>query len=671
MEIPLPSDFAQASALFTDADNIQRRREVLGLWPVETPNKHIESLDLVTAVSVSNLDKEFRTNDYKEAYRLYNGPLQYPFQDKAQIFHHKFDPFYWDGSELDGDYNVQENLIGTPLGASTLEDPRMTYVANMLHLKELHGANDPLDNSYIQNLYMLNTDKGSNYYQNQIQKLDFAMNQHSRLSKAARHTPLHPIQFSKNLATGNPVHVKHTAKRKIEMPSAAGVVQTSRKQSRMNALDSFKHPHAIKQSVETFRDTMSLASSDFDDDASYNYVPSNKIMIGGFINGTRDSHPENYKYENVPTGRRNSAIITLPITQDGHSDMVAEGKSHNGQENLFLPFLGTPTTNASHFSETSEMAQASVDIFGGTPSSSNRTATTQELQMLNDLIAENEKELSGDIVRDEGDIEIKSRVTFLLPAGDQTDQIQYPGSFEEMKTPERGNVASRPNTQGTSDLTVVSDLTQTPFTTEHIQAMNDAEKESIRRARIQQLREQYSSTSDQQQLVTPNEQTMAANLKNSYTPGGVASLNSDFIMESRQPRASGDARQLARDTLTNKNIVPVKFTPQQKISKIAKHYATISAMSAEEPKLSAKPVYISEANRSLPGDLTKIPDVVQRSRTEYFVNTLRDQDKPPVGKLQWNRETFRGASIGNSNKYIEVKSGKRRLRIQKAFKIPE
>lgn len=253
MEIPVASDFAQASALFTDIDQNETKRQVLGLWPVALPNKHLESLDLVNAASVSNLDKEFRTNDYQEAYRLLNGNLLYPFQDKAQIFHHKFDPFYWDGSELDGDYNVQENLIGTPLGASTLEDPRLTYVENILKMKELHGANNPLDGSYVQNLYMLNTEKGSNYYQNQLQKLEFGMAQHSRISRAMKYLPLHPIQFSKNLATGAPVHVKHTAKRKIEMPSEAGVQQTSRRQKRIESLDAAKLPHHVKPKVDPLR----------------------------------------------------------------------------------------------------------------------------------------------------------------------------------------------------------------------------------------------------------------------------------------------------------------------------------------------------------------------------------------------------------------------------------
>ena len=163
MEVPPASSFSEVSALFNDTSENQRQQELMGIFPIETPNKHFYSSDLSRAVSHTGFDVELRTNDLHEAHRIFNGPLLYPFQSKAQIFNHKFDPFYYDGSELDPNFNVQENLIGTPLGATTLEDPRMTYVKNMLQMKELHGANHPLDDSYLKELYMVNAEKGSNY----------------------------------------------------------------------------------------------------------------------------------------------------------------------------------------------------------------------------------------------------------------------------------------------------------------------------------------------------------------------------------------------------------------------------------------------------------------------------------------------------------------------------
>lgn len=245
MEVPPASSFSEVSALFNDTSESQRQQELMGIFPIETPNKHFYSSDLSRAVSHTGFDVELRTNDLHEAHRIFNGPLLYPFQSKAQIFNHKFDPFYYDGSELDPNFNVQENLIGTPLGATTLEDPRMTYVKNMLQMKELHGANHPLDDSYLKELYMVNAEKGSNYYQNQLDKLDASMSHYSRLGRYSKQKPLHDIQFTQNLATGNPIHEKHTARIHYDAPSDAGPINHSRRRKRMMRVDDMTAPYSI------------------------------------------------------------------------------------------------------------------------------------------------------------------------------------------------------------------------------------------------------------------------------------------------------------------------------------------------------------------------------------------------------------------------------------------
>lgn len=245
MEVAPPSSFSQVSALFNDTTEQQRQQQLLGIFPIETPNIHFHSSDFQQAASHTGLDKDFRTADNKEGHRLLNGPLLYPFQNKAQIFNHKFDPFYFDGSELDENFNVQENLIGTPLGASTLEDPRMSYVKNMLQMKELHGANHPLDDSYIKELFMVNAEKGSNYYQIQLDKIDAAMSHYSRMGRYSKQKPLHDIQFTQNLATGNPIHEKHTARIEYESPSDHGVIQHSRRAKRMTRIDDMTAPYHI------------------------------------------------------------------------------------------------------------------------------------------------------------------------------------------------------------------------------------------------------------------------------------------------------------------------------------------------------------------------------------------------------------------------------------------
>jgi hypothetical protein len=577
MEIPLASDFAQASALFTDSNENERRREILGLWPNELPNKHLESLDLVTAVSVSNLDKEFRTNDYKEAYRLYNGALQYPFQNKAQIFHHKFDPFYWDGSELDGDYNVQENLIGTPLGASTLEDPRMTYVANILQMKELHGANDPLDNAYLQNLYMLNTDKGSNYYQNQLQKLNFAMNQHTRVSKAARHVPLHSIQFSKNLATGNPVHIKHTAKRKISMPSAAGLQQTSRKQSRMTALDQNKPAHVVKAAVPTIRRPTDASSfSDSADDFSIAHTyhdmtgPTTGFQhasAGDYSNGVFGG--TNEVYENYIRARRGA--ITLPIDPQGHQDLANDGQSVYTDEASIMTSLGDGESVSVPHTMTQEMALLN------TPG--DRTATASEAENFRREILgvtdASDRTLSPeaaaklrrktnvwfkDLIQEDGNVTVHSEATQSLRKQEAEQWLQTPMSqpgFEEEKLSDN-----------------LSTLTQTPFMTPGTQTMQSSESEP-RRINYEQLeaaRGLYSSIEADMNMTSPNVQTLvrglAAPSKYEETPLGVNSLFSENI--------TGPAKPDRVDVAHNKIPATVKFVPTQNIKANIKKYENIN-----------------------------------------------------------------------------------------------
>jgi len=245
MEIPPASSFSQVSALFNDLSANERQKELLGLSPFETPNVHVQSSNIRQASSHTGIDVEFRTQDNHEGHRILNGPLLYPFQEKAQIFNHKFDPFYYDGSELDDSFNVQENLIGTPLGASSLEDPRLSYVKNMLHMKELHGANDPLADDYLKNLYMTNVEKGSNYYQNQLDKLDASMSLYSRAGRYKKHKPLEVIQFTQNIATGNAIHEKHTARREYKSPTDAGMIQNSSRTKRMARLANAVAPYSI------------------------------------------------------------------------------------------------------------------------------------------------------------------------------------------------------------------------------------------------------------------------------------------------------------------------------------------------------------------------------------------------------------------------------------------
>lgn len=373
MEVAPPSSFSQVSALFNDTTEHQRQQQLLGIFPVETPNVHFHSSDFQQAASHTGLDVEFRTADNKEGHRLLNGPLLYPFQNKAQIFNHKFDPFYYDGSELDPNFNVEENLIGTPLGASTLEDPRMSYVKNMLQMKELHGANHPLDDSYLKQLFMVNAEKGSNYYQTQLDKLDAAMSNYSRMGRYSKHKPLHDIQFSQNIATGNPVHEKHTARIEYQSPSDAGPIQHSRRAKRMARIDDMTAP--------------------------YHIVPVN----GSQRNSRRGSRSTTSQSDLISTTSYDDSSIGLPEGPSHHAD---EYQSHrqdydddNHDRGLVMSSLGNPSTNVTPSAEFDRRAVEQFQTPPGTESSALQPLSTGSKAILEGEMFQNEFLYGFDVIR--------------------------------------------------------------------------------------------------------------------------------------------------------------------------------------------------------------------------------------------------------------------------------
>lgn len=271
MEIPPSSSFAQSSALFSGENKKDILRQLFLQGPVSDRNSHIESSNRFVATSCTGELQDFKIDDFKEAYRMMNGPPKYPFQDIALIENYKFDPYYFDGSENDPNINVNENLIGTPLGVSTLEDPRMSYVKNILTLKEYNGQANQLNDSYIKELYMVNSDKGSNYYYNMLERQKDSLDNWSREGRKRKNKAVPGIAFTYNLPTGttNAVRKKRNVVQTLysETPSVQrnyrrekflsygnneDEVNTRNGARRNDRNDTFQEDDDI-QSVDTFR----------------------------------------------------------------------------------------------------------------------------------------------------------------------------------------------------------------------------------------------------------------------------------------------------------------------------------------------------------------------------------------------------------------------------------
>lgn len=235
MEIPPPSTFAETTAYFTGFTEDEQKAMILSFYPEPFPNKHLDSLDRSQAITKTSEEESFKTEDYVEAYKMISGQLQYPFQSVAEVMNHQYDPSYFDGSEGVVNFNVQENLIGLPMGSvNELLDPRVSYIDNLLKAKEYQGQNDPLDDSYIKSLFMTATEKGQNYYYNQLQDLKEALGTYSRESDIKNRRQLEEIHFLRNVNRGDMEHPQQIENGVLPSLSETPTVQYNYRRNDMN-----------------------------------------------------------------------------------------------------------------------------------------------------------------------------------------------------------------------------------------------------------------------------------------------------------------------------------------------------------------------------------------------------------------------------------------------------
>ncbi len=206
MDAPQTTNIADITAPFSDRsleDNINRIYD-LPRW--QEFNRALVSSDIDVATTITSEAAMFKADDYKESYRRWHPYVQYPFDKTALIENQQFHVSYYDGSEENPINNVTENLIGTPLGASPFDDPRHIYVDTLLKHREYAGNNDPLDTDYLKQLYMLNTDKGTNYYKIQVEKQNEAINNYARAKTIRQSKPIDTIHFTARVARGITEH---------------------------------------------------------------------------------------------------------------------------------------------------------------------------------------------------------------------------------------------------------------------------------------------------------------------------------------------------------------------------------------------------------------------------------------------------------------------------------
>lgn len=202
MEVPPLSSISQIDAPITNLtynEKLIASRAVQG--PI-VPNFFEFSSSRDQATSYTGLRNDFKIDLIKEGNRILQGQIMYPFRNKMDLEYSTVLPFFYNGTEGDPNININANLIGTPLGVTTLEDPKLTYTRNILKLKEMQANESVSYDNYLKELYLTNTEKGANYYINQLDSLDQGLSNYSRRKRSLQKS-VEDIQFTKQIPYGD------------------------------------------------------------------------------------------------------------------------------------------------------------------------------------------------------------------------------------------------------------------------------------------------------------------------------------------------------------------------------------------------------------------------------------------------------------------------------------
>lgn len=202
METPPPSSVAEVNVPYSNKTHSQKLIAIKGIYSPTVPNLFQYSKSREVAGSNTGSEIDFKIAQTMNGHRILQGQTMYPFRNKLDLEYSKVDPFFHNGTFGDPNINVNANLIGTPLGVSTLEDPRLTYTKSILQLKEHIGNETKSYDDYLKQLFMLNTEKGLNYYYNQLQLLDQDLSDYSRTRRNLNPDSVLAINFSKSLPIG-------------------------------------------------------------------------------------------------------------------------------------------------------------------------------------------------------------------------------------------------------------------------------------------------------------------------------------------------------------------------------------------------------------------------------------------------------------------------------------
>lgn len=238
MERPPNMTFAQVSALYGDSSLEEQRQELLAMTPISYINKFENSSDRSQAQMVVSENSAFREDDFVEGGKMFNGRIQYPFTSTAELWTGKTDPYYFDGSEVNNVYHLQENLIGRPLGADFIRDPNYTYIENLIKMKEAKSQRDVIDDDYVKKLYLFNSEKGTNYYTTAVEKEFENLASQTREGRSRKQRTVYVESIENDITSqGQFEHPGQIESKQDYFPSQNAYQQSNSRQSRFDRVE--------------------------------------------------------------------------------------------------------------------------------------------------------------------------------------------------------------------------------------------------------------------------------------------------------------------------------------------------------------------------------------------------------------------------------------------------
>lgn len=245
MEIQPPSSVAEATARFTGWTQAQIQNAIQRIAPNPGPNTLKHSTDTVMAISASGGYAEHLEAERIEGHRILQPVLTNPWTSIHDIEQGKMDTFYLASTQPEME-DLLSFTIGKVTGAPDAQDPRLSFVQNLLKLKQhQRGMDNEHSLHYMQHLFTTQIQNGKSYYQVQAERQNQEHADHV-FQKLASTVPVHQYQIQKHSSAITPgvAKVMEPGKKRSFSVHNHGPFQYHEKKAKLDRLQA-KHSQGL------------------------------------------------------------------------------------------------------------------------------------------------------------------------------------------------------------------------------------------------------------------------------------------------------------------------------------------------------------------------------------------------------------------------------------------